>query len=47
MKAVDTSKKLTDCGALKDNNARLQTMCNQLLATLHTLDVNKGIARKA
>jgi len=47
LKAVDTSKKLADYGALKDNNARLQTMYDQLLATLHTLDVNKGVGQES
>ena len=47
LKAVDTSKKLTDYGALKDNNARLQAMYDQLLATLHTLDVNKGVGQES
>lgn len=47
LKAVDTSKKLADYGALKDNNARLQAMYDQLLATLHTLDVNKGVGQES
>jgi capsular exopolysaccharide synthesis family protein len=47
LKAVDTSKKLADYGALKDNNARLQAMYDQLLASLHTLDVNKGVGQES
>ena len=47
LKAVDTSKKLADYGALKDNNARLQAMYDQLLATLHTLDINKGVGQES
>jgi len=47
LKAVETSKKLADYGALRDNNARLQAMYDQLLASLHTLDVNKGVGQES
>jgi polysaccharide biosynthesis transport protein len=47
LKAVDASKKLADYGSLKENNTRLQTMYDQLLATMHTLDVNKGVGQES
>src|SRR5712671_201157 len=47
LKAVDVSKKLADYGALKENDTRLHSMYDQLLATLHTLDVNKGVGQES
>jgi polysaccharide biosynthesis transport protein len=45
-KAVEASKKLSAFEALKDNCSRLQTICDQLQATLQTLDVDKGIGQE-
>jgi capsular exopolysaccharide synthesis family protein len=47
LKAVDVSKKLSDFESLKENNRRLQTMYDQLQATLQTLDVDKGIGQES
>jgi capsular exopolysaccharide synthesis family protein len=46
-KAVDTSKKLADYEVLKENYRRLQTMYDQLQATLQTLDDSKGINQES
>jgi len=42
-KAMDTSKKLSDYQVLKENDKRLQSLYDQLQATLQTLDTDKGI----
>jgi len=46
-KALDVSKKLSDYEVLKENQRRLQSMYDQMLANLQTLDVNKGIGQES
>ncbi|MGN6554643.1 MAG: polysaccharide biosynthesis tyrosine autokinase [Verrucomicrobiota bacterium] len=46
-KSVDASRKLSDYQTIKEKNARLQSMYDQLLTTLHTLDVSKGVGQES
>jgi capsular exopolysaccharide synthesis family protein len=45
-RALDASKKLSEFEVLKENRQRLQTMYDQLLATLQTLGVDKGAGQE-
>ena len=47
VKAEYTSKKLSEFDALKDKASRLQSMGDQLEATIQTLDVDKGISQES
>jgi capsular exopolysaccharide synthesis family protein len=47
LKALETSRKLSDFEVLKENHRRVQTLYDQLLATLQTLDVDKGIGQES
>jgi capsular exopolysaccharide synthesis family protein len=47
LKALEASKKLADFDVLKENSRRLQTMYDQLLASMQTLDVDKGIGQES
>ena len=44
-KAIEASKRLADFETLKENYKRVQTTYDQLLATVQTLEVNKGIGQ--
>jgi len=46
-KALEVSTKLSDFGALKENEKRLQTLYDQVQANLQTLDLNKGIGQES
>jgi capsular exopolysaccharide synthesis family protein len=46
-KALNVSKQLTEFESLKENHQRLQTLYDQLQASLQTLDVNKGISQES
>jgi capsular exopolysaccharide synthesis family protein len=46
LKALEASKKLAEFEVLKENHQRLQTIYDQLLATLQTLGVDKGAGQE-
>jgi len=46
-KALDASKQLSVFEVLKENNQHLQTTYDQLLATLQTLDADKGTSQES
>jgi len=46
-KALDASKKLSAFAALKENHRQLQAMYDQLVASLQTLDLDKGSGQES
>ena len=47
LKALDASKKLSGFEALKENEKRLQSMFDQLQATVHTIDLDRLVRQES